>query len=220
MADIQVVTVRGEDELAARAGQLFADVRREFLCAATDMNTWSRPRTREAIASRMRLAGDRVAVRKLVTSAALGDEEQRRHLLAVAATGAQVRVSGAALPHETIIVDRRVMILAGAPAAGDREFTVTGSAALIDGVYALFDAAWQAAVELSAYLHEDLPSIDPPGRAVLRVLGDGLTDEAAARRLGMSLRTYRRRVAELLRLLDSSSRFQAGVRAGERGLAR
>ena len=45
------------------------------------------------------------------------------------------------------------------------------------------------------------------------------TDEAAARRLGTSLRTYRRRVAEPMAVLEAGSRFQAGVRAGELGLA-
>ncbi len=49
--------------------------------------------------------------------------------------------------------------------------------------------------------------------------GAGLTDEAAARRLGTSLRIYRRRVAELMAALEAGSRFQAGVRAGELGLA-
>jgi len=34
-----------------------------------------------------------------------------------------------------------------------------------------------------------------------------------------SLRTYRRRVAELMAALEAGSRFQAGVRAGELGLA-
>jgi hypothetical protein len=37
----------------------------------------------------------------------------------------------------------------------------------------------------------------------------GLSDEAAARRLGTSLRTYRR-VAELMAALEAGSRFQAG----------
>jgi DNA-binding NarL/FixJ family response regulator len=46
------------------------------------------------------------------------------------------------------------------------------------------------------------------------------TDEAAARQLGTSLRTYRWRVAELLAAFEARSRFQAGLRAGELGLAR
>ncbi|MDG9711379.1 hypothetical protein [Streptomyces sp. DH10] len=57
-----------------------------------------------------------------------------------------------------------------------------------------------------------------PSRTVLRALGSGATDETAARELGMSLRTYRRRVAERLNALGAGSRFQAGMRAGELGL--
>ena len=45
----------------------------------------------------------------------------------------------------------------------------------------------------------------------------GVTDEAAANRLGVSLRTVRRRVADLMERLDASSRFEAGLKAGRRG---
>ncbi len=53
---------------------------------------------------------------------------------------------------------------------------------------------------------------------VLDALNEGWTDETAARALGVSLRTYRRRVAELMTALGASSRFQAGARARELGL--
>jgi DNA-binding NarL/FixJ family response regulator len=46
----------------------------------------------------------------------------------------------------------------------------------------------------------------------------GCKDATAARRLDLGLRTYRRRVAELMTALDASSRFQAGARARELGL--
>ncbi|HUN34785.1 MAG TPA: DNA-binding response regulator, partial [Trebonia sp.] len=90
---------------------------------------------------------------------------------------------------------------------------------LVGGVYSLFNAAWEAAIDLGAYLRGEVPELAPEAREILRTLGAGLTDEAAARRLGTSLRTYRRRVAELMTALDAGSRFQAGVRAGELGLA-
>ncbi len=212
------MTVRGEGDFVARAGHLFAEVRSEFLCAATDLNTWSRPGPREGIAERMRptiLGG--VEVRKLYTSIALADDEQRGHLLQLAAAGARVRICEAGLPHETIIIDRRVMVLAGPVVQGDREFTVTTAQTLIAGVYALYDATWATAVPLAD--RADLLLITPGARAILRMLGDGLTDEVAARRMGISIRTYRRRVAELMKTLNSGSRFQAGLRAGELGLA-
>lgn len=214
-----MITVHGEDELAACTRHLFSGVAEEFVCAATDLNTWSRPETRAAIASRVRPAvRGGLTVRKLYTAAALADDAQRAHLLDLAAVGANVRICESGLPHETIIIDRRVMILAGTAATGRREFTVTNTPALVDGVAALFDATWEAATPIGIRLQSDLPRIDADGREILRALGAGLTDEAAARRLGLSLRTYRRRVAELMRLLESGSRFQAGLRAGELGL--
>ena len=83
------------------------------------------------------------------------------------------------------------------------------------GVYSLFTAAWEAATDLGAYLRGEVPELAPEDREILRALGAGLTDEAAARRLGTSLRTYRRRVAELMATLEagSASRPGCGLRA-------
>lgn len=54
-------------------------------------------------------------------------------------------------------------------------------------------------------------------RPVLQTLLAGLTDEAASTRLGMSGRTYSRRVGELLTALGTTSRFRAGAEAARRG---
>ncbi|GAA3430833.1 helix-turn-helix transcriptional regulator [Kutzneria kofuensis] len=64
----------------------------------------------------------------------------------------------------------------------------------------------------------DEPTLDERNREVAKMLGSGLTDEASARKLGLSLRTYRRRVAELMELLEADSRFQAGLRARDLGV--
>ena len=53
--------------------------------------------------------------------------------------------------------------------------------------------------------------------STLDQLARGAKDEQLARTLGLSLRTVRRRVAELLDELEASSRFQAGVEAVRRG---
>jgi hypothetical protein len=107
---------------------------------------------------------------------------------------AQVRISSAPLPHETIILDRRVAILAGQPSPLGREYTVTTSPALVGGVYSLFTAAWEAATDLGAYLRGEVPDLAPEAREILRALGAGLTDEAATRRSrrppGSTARTY------------------------------
>ena len=78
-----------------------------------------------------------------------------------------------------------------------------------------------AAADFGSYLTRHAPPLlGNSARDVLRALGEGLTDEAASRRLGVPLRTYRRRVADLLLTLEADSRFHAGLRAGELGLAR
>ena len=52
---------------------------------------------------------------------------------------------------------------------------------------------------------------------LLQLLAAGQKDEQIARALGMSLRTVRRRVADLMTELGSDSRFAAGVEAARRG---
>lgn len=221
MTDQTTLTVHGEAELAARTAQLFGETTREFFCAANDLHTWSRPDAREAFGHRLRLrprTADGMVVRKLYTPAVLADEEQRLHLFDIAAAGGQVRVRATTLPHETIIIDRRVMILAGRGGARGREFTITTAPALVGGVHALMRATWDAGIPFTDYLQRESEGLDADSLAVLRALTAGLTDAVGARRVGMSVRTYRRRVAELMTALEADSRFQAGVNASRRGL--
>ncbi|HEY9389961.1 MAG TPA: hypothetical protein VIR27_09375 [Mycobacteriales bacterium] len=221
MRNEEVFSVRGAAELAARAGHLFASARTEFLCAARDLRTWSQPEARTAIRNRMRTADtSNLTPRKLLSPVALADEEARAHLRLVRSRGALVRISRSPLPYETILIDRRVMILAGQETPAGREYTVTTSQILVNGVHSLFGAIWDVAADLETYLRSDVPHLDADGRMILEALGAGLTDESAARRLGVSVRTYRRRVAELMTKLEADSRFQAGLRAGELGLSR
>ncbi|MFI0090434.1 DNA-binding response regulator [Streptomyces bobili] len=217
----EIVTIRGDLELLTRTAHLLSSVREEFVCAARDLDTWSRPGARQAMAARAahtQQGQQAHQVRKLLSPAALADEHSRAHLRELVDQGALVRIASAALPHETIVIDRRLAILAGLNGPGGREYTLTTAPTLVGGVYALFDAAWDAATDLKAFLRGEQPQLDTASRTVLRALGSGATDEKAARELGMSLRTYRRRVAVLLTTLDADSRFQAGFRAGELGL--
>ncbi|MER7690307.1 DNA-binding response regulator [Streptomyces sp. NPDC097610] len=155
----------------------------------------------------------------------LADQRDRWTLREMTAQGLQVRIAAAPLPQGMVFIDRRTMILtepatAGPAVGGHRQYAMSAAPALVSGAYALFEAAWETAADLEVFLSSDRPQLDAQARTVLRALGSGATDEAAARELGMSLRTYRRRVAELLVALDANSRFQAGIRAGELGLTR
>jgi DNA-binding NarL/FixJ family response regulator len=212
----QVIVLHGDSEFAARTGHLFAATRTAFACVVRDPWTWAQTSARHRAS-----VPAEVTVTKLVSPAVLASEEYRDQLRRIMAAGAQVRISVSALPRETIIIDQRIAIIAGGHTPAGREYTVTTSPALVAGVNDLFQAAWSAAADFGSYLSGDAPPLlDDSARDVLRALGEGLTDGAASRRLGVSLRTYRRRVADLLMTLEADSRFQAGLRAGQLGLAR
>ncbi|MDT0406950.1 response regulator transcription factor, partial [Streptomyces edwardsiae] len=59
--------------------------------------------------------------------------------------------------------------------------------------------------------------LSPMERRVLVAMCTVGKDEAGARELGVSVRTYRRHVAELMQTLGAASRAQAALLARERG---
>jgi hypothetical protein len=209
-------------ELGARIKPLAESDYAEWVNIGRDLDTW--PGARQAARRAIRRDGAKRS-RKLYSPAVLADARDRETLRELAGHGMRIRITTTPLSRGTTFIDRRTMILTGpggpTPSARDaRTYTVSDAPALVDGAYALFEAAWENATDLITFLDTQRPRIDDQTSTVLRALGSGVTDEAAARELGMSLRTYRRRVAELLVTLNAGSRFQAGVRAGELGLTR
>jgi DNA-binding CsgD family transcriptional regulator len=55
-------------------------------------------------------------------------------------------------------------------------------------------------------------------RRIVQLLADGAKDETIARVTGLSVRTCRRHIADIMRRLDAVSRFQAGANAVRLGL--
>ena len=86
---------------------------------------------------------------------------------------------------------------------------------VVEAVGMLFEQLWERASPLTEY--ELGAKGDELRRQLLQQLAAGAQDEQVARRLGLSLRTVRRRVAEVMAELGAESRFQAGVEAARRG---
>ena len=88
---------------------------------------------------------------------------------------------------------------------------------LVEALTLMFEGLWEKAMSV--------PGLDPQPdaegasdqRLLLLELAGGAKDEQIARALGMSVRTVRRRVADLMDDLGADSRFQAGVEAVRRG---
>jgi DNA-binding NarL/FixJ family response regulator len=210
----ELVVIRGHQELYEKTWHLFEAAKTEIACAANDLNTWVSTRDDSPPAPDRSLAG--FTVRKLYRPGILLDPRGTRHVRDMARAGARIRITPDEL-NEVIIIDRRVAILAGDTAHGPRGFSVVWTAEVVQAVSSLFDAAWRAATELDVYDRElmELRQLAP---RILDLLSSGCKDETAARTLSLSVRTYRRRVAELMSALGATSRFQAGVRARELGL--
>ncbi|MER5881162.1 helix-turn-helix transcriptional regulator [Streptomyces sp. NPDC001910] len=124
------------------------------------------------------------------------------------------------LPLWLVIYDRTTALLSidpNDPAAGAVEVTGAG---FLTGLVALFERIWATMTPLDAdeTSADDGPS--PVEREVLRLMGQGLTDEAVCKKLGIGLRTLRRTIAELMDRLGARSRFEAGAIAVDRGWLR
>lgn len=216
----EVLEVRGAQELRRRAAPLFASAVTEMSCSAPDLATWAVLHESTAdsppVPSWVPKVPAGFRTRKLYSPAVLLDPAAARHVDQLAAYGAEIRITTAPL-HETMLVDRRAVIMAGDPDERPRRYRVVTAPEVVHAVAALFDAAWRAAVDRRTY-ETSLAGLRDLAPSLLDALASGSKDEAAARALGMSLRTYRRRVAELMAAVGATSRFQAGLRARELGL--
>jgi hypothetical protein len=120
-------------------------------------------------------------------------------------------------PLQAIMVDGTAALVVAGSGAG-RRASVIRVPEVLTTLHTLFDSVWRTAVPA----HERVVFGDRAraafARQILGALRAGVTDEVAARELTVSVRTYRRYVAEIMTLLGASSRFQAGVRAAQLGL--
>ncbi|WP_018353307.1 helix-turn-helix transcriptional regulator [Longispora albida] len=148
-----------------------------------------------------------VAQRTLYQHAARANTALQRYVHRVTAAGAQVRT----LPEvfgKMIAFDRQIAFLPrpGSPTAGA---IVIREPSLVAYLCHTFDTAWSMADPyLPAHRGNRMP--DDTKEAITRMLADGMKDEQIARRLGMSIRTCRKHIAELMERLGATSRFQFG----------
>ena len=212
-SDNELAVIRGHRELYEKTRHLFSSAKVEIACAANDLFTWVSEKVSPPHPSPMPPG---FSIRKLYRPGVLLDPVATRHLLGMAEYGAQIKITPDEI-NETMLIDRRVVIMAGDLSHGERSFSVVWAAEVVQAVGSLFDAAWRAATDLSDYDRE-LAELRVLAPRILSLLGSGCKDETAARTLSLSVRTYRRRVAELMSALGATSRFQAGVRARELGL--
>lgn len=165
-----------------------------------------------------------VRFRSLYAVEVLDDPARVAHLASMTAAGEEARVLSDA-PLKLLLIDGRAALLpltAGETAHGHRALVVRGSA-MVDALQALFEALWKQGAPIRGRGRFPDPALLVDGglaaeeQELVELLGAGMTDESIARHYGVSVRTLRRRVRVLQDRLGSTGRFQAGVRAAQRG---
>ncbi|MGW0432182.1 LuxR C-terminal-related transcriptional regulator [Micromonospora sp. NPDC003197] len=144
-----------------------------------------------------------------------------RRLSGLALAGAEVRTD-TEIPMAAIVIDGVTAVLPANRAGAEHLASVAAFRlpSVVTATTGLFERIWPAAVPLTPM---DLPegadasTLTSRERALLTLLCSGSTDESAAARLGISVRTVRRMVADIMNRLGARSRFQAGVKAADRG---
>jgi DNA-binding Lrp family transcriptional regulator len=136
-----------------------------------------------------------------------------------------VRLRADAGEHVRILADMplRMAVLGDDAAIIGRREDDSGEGALvlrhelmIRSLRLLFETLWDKAMAVPGLDGQDREGASDRA-LLLDQLAGGAKDEQIARALGLSLRTVRRRVADLLDELGAESRFQAGVEAVRRG---
>jgi sugar-specific transcriptional regulator TrmB len=123
------------------------------------------------------------------------------------------------LPFKIAIFDRRIAFIPLNPHEPESATLLVRSSALLDALYALFESLWERSTPL-AFSAAGVPRI---ARAAARVpeaaakliplLAAGLNDKAIAHEIDVSSATLNRRLSELMKGLDTRTRFQMGWRA-------
>ncbi|WP_328480640.1 LuxR C-terminal-related transcriptional regulator [Streptomyces sp. NBC_00377] len=166
------------------------------------------------------LQGRGVVMHTIYLDSIYNDPESVDYARWLTRSGNHVRTT-ASLPSRMLIFDRTQAVVPIDPDDSGAGALVFRSAGILANLCELFDQVWDRAVPLSGGKRPRQPAeeneLTSQERTVLRLLGEGLTDEVVARRLGVSVRTGRRITADLMGRLGAKSRFQAGMRAVESG---
>jgi sugar-specific transcriptional regulator TrmB/DNA-binding CsgD family transcriptional regulator len=124
------------------------------------------------------------------------------------------------LPTKLILVDDRIAIipLQAAPAVLESAVVIHASA-LLEAISAMFEALWRVALPLDLARSGATGANEPSqeDRHILALLTTGLPDDAIARQLGVSDRTYQRRLRSLMERAEARTRFQLARQAARRG---
>ncbi|MFE9201940.1 LuxR C-terminal-related transcriptional regulator [Micromonospora sp. NPDC007230] len=207
--------LEGVDSVRERLAELAHTTRTECLSFTTggaqtsDTMEAERPLNQVALQRGIR-------IRNVYQDSFRNDPATLAHARWMASLGGQSRTTPT-LPMRLVIVDRETALVPIDPDNSGQGALELHSPGVIAGLVALFEQVWRAATPFGEQTAPDTHGLTPQERELLLLLSSGHTDESAARKLAISLRSVQRMMTSLTERLGAASRFQAGVHAGRRG---
>ncbi|GAA4536462.1 MULTISPECIES: hypothetical protein [Nonomuraea] len=122
------------------------------------------------------------------------------------------------VPRSAVVFDRALVVMFGVEDDGEASVARVHNHGIAQFLLDLFNHLWETATPLEGVEVGYANVADDLQQAIAALMAKGYTDEVVARKLGMSVRSCRRHIASLMRDLDATSRFQAGVQAARRYL--
>ncbi|MFB7125941.1 LuxR C-terminal-related transcriptional regulator [Kitasatospora sp. NPDC056273] len=169
----------------------------------------------EALPRDLAALGRGVRLRSLYQHPARFDPPTRSYAELVIGAGAEVRTR-AEVPARLVVVDRTTAFVPARLATGAA--LLVREPSLVAYFVGLFEHEWSQAVPYDTAPRAARTVSREVEDVIAVLLAAGEKDDTIARRLGMSTRTCRRHIAELLARLGAQSRFQAGALAERAGL--
>ncbi|MFJ4090615.1 LuxR C-terminal-related transcriptional regulator [Kitasatospora sp. NPDC089913] len=159
-----------------------------------------------------------VSLRTIYQDSVRNDPETFAYTQWMTGLGGRVRTAPV-LPPRMLVFDGTTAVVPIDPENTRAGALCTEEPGIVASLVALFEQTWETAAPLGGDPRpEDAGTgLSPGERELLRLLSTGLTDDAAAKRLGVSVRTVRRQMAALMERLEAASRFEAGLKAAQRG---
>ncbi|TMR01166.1 LuxR family transcriptional regulator [Actinomadura soli] len=202
--------LEGTDTIDRRIAAAIGRCRAELLTAQPG-GSRDGERLRTALERDRRALRRGASMRTLYQHTARHDRATVAYVDEISAAGAEVRTFDEFF-NRLIIVDRRICFLPGSP-DGATAVAVTVPA-VVRYLADVFDRVWQRSDPFAAYTTHNITT--PVQSRIVRMLIDGETGTVIAKRLGISDRTFAKRVARMKADYGVLTHFQLGYEIGRR----
>lgn len=160
-----------------------------------------------------------IQMRTIMRTEAVEDGPTLAYLQEISAMGAEIRISDKPL-ERMLVFDRAAALTPIDPQNPRLGALVIRQPGLVANLVSLFERMWSDSVDLReavAARQGTGAALTDIERKVLTTMYQAEKDESGAREVGVSVRTYRKYVADLMQRLGATNRFQAALLARDHG---